>query len=53
MDVSLEWKIVGGGRRFTRGHRTIGGEKEIRNNYGEPTDRLNEKQKHGSRYDRG
>ena len=35
MDTSLEWKIVVGQRRFTSGHRTVGGEEEDRNNHGE------------------
>ena len=34
MDTFLEWKIVVGRRRFTSGHRTVGGEEEDRNNYG-------------------
>ena len=34
MDTSLEEKIVVGQRRFTSGHRTVGGEEEDRNNHG-------------------
>ena len=34
MDTSLEWKIVVGERRYTSGHRTVGGEEEDRNNHG-------------------
>ena len=34
MDIFLEWKIVVGQRRFTSGHRTVGGEEEDRNNRG-------------------
>jgi hypothetical protein len=34
MDTSLEWKIVAGQRRFTSGHRMVGGEEEERNNHG-------------------
>ena len=34
MDTFLEWKIVVGERRFTSGHRTVGGEKEDHNNHG-------------------
>ena len=53
MDTSLEWKIVVGQRRFTSGHRTVGGEVEDRNNHGEePSDGLHEKQKQGRRYGR-
>ena len=43
MDISLEWLVVGR-RRFTSGHRTVGGEEE------EPSDGLPEKQKHGRTY---
>ena len=32
--TSLEWKIVVGQRRFTSGHRTVGGEEENRSNHG-------------------
>ena len=31
---TLEWKIVVGQRRFTSGHRTVGGEEEDRKNHG-------------------
>ena len=34
MDTSLEWKIVVCRRRFTSGHRMIGGEEKDRNNHG-------------------
>ena len=34
IDVSLEWKIVVGRRRFTSGHRMVGGEEEDRNDHG-------------------
>ena len=34
MDTSLLWKIVFGQRRFTSGHRTVGGEEEDHNNHG-------------------
>ena len=44
MDTSLEWNLVIGERKFTSGHRTVGGEEE------EPSDGLHEKQKHGRRY---
>ena len=30
----LKWKIFIGQRRFTSGHRTVGGEEEDRNNHG-------------------
>ena len=33
IDTFLEWKIVVGQRRFTSGHRTVGGEEEDRNNH--------------------
>ena len=33
MDTSLEWKVVVGHRRFTSGHRTVGGEQEECNNH--------------------
>ena len=51
MDTSLEWKIVVDQKRFTSGHRTVGGEEEDRN-MEEPNDGLNEKQRHGRRYGR-
>ena len=54
MDISLEWKIVVGRRRFRRftsGHRTVGVEEEDLN-MEEPSDGLHEKQKHGRRYGR-
>ena len=47
MDASLEWEIVFGRRRFTSGHRTVGGEEEDHNNHGKPRDGLHEKQKYG------
>ena len=50
MDTSLEWKIVVGQRRFTSGHRTVGG--EVATIMEEPSDRHHEKQKNGKRYDR-
>ena len=34
MDTCLEWKIVVGQRRFTSGHRMVGGEEEDSNNNG-------------------
>ena len=46
MDLSLEWKIVVGRRRFTSRHRTVGGE-ETAAIMEEPSDGLHEKQKHG------
>ena len=52
MDTSLEWKIIVGQRRFTIGHRTVGGEEEDRINYGRQSDGLYEEQKHGRRYGR-
>ena len=45
MDSSLEWKIVVGQRRFTSGHRTVGGKEEDHNNRGKTSDGLHEKQK--------
>jgi hypothetical protein len=44
MGTSLNWKIVVGQRRFTSGHRVVGGEEE------EPRDGLHKKQTHGRRY---
>ena len=41
-----------GQRRFTSGHRTVGGEEEDRNNHEEPSNGLHEKQKYGRRYGR-
>ena len=49
MNTSVEWMIFLG-RRSTRGHRTVGGEKEDRNNRGKTSDVLYEKQKHGRIY---
>jgi hypothetical protein len=49
MEISLEWKIVYGRRRFTSGNRTVGGEEEDRYIHGE-SDGLHEKQKYGRRY---
>ena len=34
MDTSLERKIIFGQRRFTSGHRTVGGDEEDRNSHG-------------------
>jgi len=34
MDTSLEWKMAIGQRRFTSGHRTVGGEEEDCNSHG-------------------
>ena len=34
METFLEWQIVVGQRRFTNGHRMVGGEEEDRNNHG-------------------
>ena len=50
METSVEWKIVIGHRRFTIGHRTVGGEEEDCKIMEEPSDGLDEKQKYGRRY---
>jgi hypothetical protein len=34
METSLEWNIVVGQRKYTSGHRMVGGEEEDRNNHG-------------------
>ena len=34
MDTFLEWKTVLGQKRFTSGHRTVGGEEEDCNKHG-------------------
>ena len=34
MDISLEWMIFVCRRRYTNGHRMVGGEEEHRNNNG-------------------
>ena len=49
---SLECKVVVGQKRFTSGHRTVGGEEEDSIKEEEPSD-IHEKQKHGRRYDTG
>ena len=39
-------------RKFISGHHMVGGEEEDSNNHEEPSDGLNEKQKHGRSYGR-
>ena len=50
---SLKRKIVVDKRRFSSGHRTVGGEEEDGTIMEEPSDGLHEKQKPGRRYGRG
>ena len=50
MDTSLEWKIVVGQRRFTSGHRQVGGERKAATITEQPNGGLHEKQKHGRNY---
>ena len=50
MDTSIKSKIVVGQRRFTKGHRMVGGEEEESGRLTimkGPSDGLKEKQKHG------
>ena len=44
---TLEWNIVVGQKRFTNGHRTLGGEDEDRNYHGRTKWRTSLEQKHG------
>ena len=52
MDYSLKLMIIVDQRKFTSGHRMVGGEEAGRSIMEEPSDGLYEKQKHGRIYSR-